>query len=80
MAPGRRRGILEVTIADGRVIKLDGEFEITGQAETITRRVKEAGQILVPKFPSVTNIKQWHNSLARGLELASGRTDGQEGP
>ena len=30
--------------------------------------------------PSVTKIKQWRNSLARGLVLASGRTDGQEVP
>ena len=26
----------------------------------------------------ISNLKQWHNQLARNLVLASGRTDGQE--
>ena len=66
-------------MADGKVVKLDGEFEeITGETEVTTRRVKERGKVLAPKFPTVVNIKQWHNQLARNLVLASGRADGQK--
>ena len=72
-------GTIEVTIADGRVIKLDGEVEeVSDHIETITRRVKEQDKVIVLKFPAVTNIKQWHNQLARNLVLASGRTDARE--
>jgi hypothetical protein len=61
------------------VIKLDGESEeISGEVETITRKVKENDKSIAPKFPSVTKIRQWHNGLARQLVLGGGRTDGKE--
>ena len=54
----------------------DGDFEeITDGSETVTRRIKEHKKIVVPEFPAVTNVRQWHNGVARGLVLASGRTD-----
>ena len=72
-------GAIEVTTSDGRVIKLDGEYEeISGETEIITRKVKENDKVIVPKFPSVTNIRQWQNGLARQLVLAGGRVDGKE--
>ena len=74
-----QNGPLEIATTNGEVIKLEGEYEqVVGGDEIITRRVKEADKVLVPKFPSITNLKQWHNQLARNLVLASGRTDGQE--
>jgi hypothetical protein len=56
-----------------------GDYEeITGESETITRRVRELEKVTVPKFPTVTNVRQWHNGVARGLVLAGGRTDHKE--
>ena len=35
-------------------------------------------KVTAPNFPAITNLRQWHNQLARNLVLASGRTDGAE--
>ena len=65
--------------ATGQTVKLDGEYEeIVGAKETITRRVKEHDKVVAPKFPTINNIKQFHNQMARNIVLASGRTDGAE--
>ena len=79
--PGTRpkAGALEIVTANGETLKLEGEYEeIVGASETVTRRVKEQDKITIPKFPTVNNIKQFHNQVARNLVLASGRTDGAE--
>ena len=76
-----KAGVLEVMTASGDTVKLEGEYEeIVGATETVTRRVKEQDKVVAPKFPTVNNIKQWHNQMARNLVLASGRTDGAEVP
>ena len=56
---------VELTTPDGRVIKLDGDFEeISGDTETITRRVWEQDNVSVPKFPTGTDVRRWHNGVA----------------
>ena len=55
-------GYLEVTTADGKVVKLDGEFEgIASATEVITRRIKGHDLVITPKFPAVVNVKQRRN-------------------
>ena len=57
----------------------DGDYEeVSGGTETITRRVEELEKVSVLKFPTVPNVRQWHNGVARRLVLASGRTDQRE--
>ena len=39
---------------------------------------KSRTRVIVPKFPTITNLKQWHVQLVRNVVLASGRTDHAE--
>ena len=72
-------GAIEVQTTTGQVIKLEGEYEqFTSGGETVTRKVKEQDVVKSPKFPSITNLRQWHNTQARFLILAGGRADGAE--
>ena len=65
--------------SSGNVINLEGEYEqVEDSQEMITRRVKEHDKVACPKFPTVINLKQWHNQLVRNVVLASGRTDHAE--
>ena len=65
--------------ANGQTVKLDGEYEeMVGAKETINRRAKEHEKVVAPKFPTINNIKQFHNQMARNIVLASGRMDGAE--
>ena len=57
-------GALEVVTAGGGVIRLEGEYEqVVGSIEKMARRIKELEKVAVPKFPTITNIRQWHNQL-----------------
>ena len=70
---------MEVTTTTGEVIKLEGEYEhYSGGGETVTRRIKEQDKVTAPKFPSITQTRNWHNTVGRNLMLASGRADGAE--
>ena len=42
----------------------------------MTRRCKEQDKVLSPRFPSITTLRDWHNTQGRNLVLASGRGDG----
>ena len=66
-------------MASCQTVKLEGEYEeVVGETETVTRKVKEQDKVLAPKFPTISNLRQWHVQLARNLMVASGRTDGAE--
>ena len=59
----------------------DGAEMAAGKdGEVVVRKVHEADKVVVPKFPKVTNLKQWRIGVCRGLVNASGRSDGGEIP
>ena len=68
--------------SDGKTVarEADGLEHEHGSGSVVVRKVHEADKIVIPKFPKVTNLKQWRIGVCRGLLNASGRSDAAEIP